>query len=142
MQPLDLHLKASGYLTWAAVVVWGAMVSLLLGAGLPWWQNLATIVLASLVLRRWLQRYAWLQSSHSLRGIRISVHQWRLTFADGQVHDAKLASGCRFLPGFIVLRWRLQSGALIWCLLLADSARPDALRRLRVWGRWGSYSHK
>jgi len=142
MQPLDLHLKPSRYLTWATLVVWGAIVSLLLSVGLPWWQSLAAVALAILLLLRWLQRYAWLQSSDSLQGIQINVHQWRLRFTDGQMHHAKLEFGCRFLPGFIVLRLRLQNGSLIWSLLLADNARADELRRLRVWGRWGSYTHK
>ena len=142
MQPLDLRLKPSRYLEWATLVVWGASVLFLLSVGLHWWQSLAACVGATWLFLGWLQRYVWLRASNSLQGMRISVHQWRLTLADGQVHDAKLASGCRFLPGFIVLRLRLQNSAIIWSLLLADNASADELRRLRVWGRWGSYTHK
>jgi len=140
MRPLDLHLKPSRYLTWAALVVWALLVALLLSVTLLWWQNLAFVALSSWLLLRWLRRYAWLRAGNSLQSIRINVHQWRLQLANGQVHDAQLASGSRFLPGFIILRMQVPAGPVLWQLLLADSADVDGLRRLRVWGRWGSYT--
>ena len=140
MQPLDLHLKPSRYLTWAALVVWGGLVALLLSIPLPWWQSLAIIVASSWLLLHWLRRYAWLQAGNSLQSIYINVHQWRLQLANGQVYEAQLVSGCRFLPGFIVLRMQVPAGPVFWQLLLADSATAEGLRRLRVWGRWGSYT--
>ena len=140
MQPLDLHLKPSRYLTWAALVVWGGLVAFLLSITLPWWQDFAFVALSSWLLLRWLRRYAWLRAGNSLRSIRINVHQWRLQLASGQVYEVQPIAGCRFLAGFVVLRMQASAGPVFWQLLLADSATAEDLRRLRVWGLWGSYT--
>ena len=137
MQPLDLYLKPSHYLTAVTFIAWVFVLGLCLTVKLPWWQALGFAIGSLWQAIIWLRRYAWLQSETSLRRIQVSVNGWRISFANGLCYNAKLASGCRFLPGLIVLRLALPSGRRLWWLLLADNADAQVLRRLRVWGRWG-----
>ena len=147
MQPLDFHLRPSLYLLRVAIVGWLLLVSILAMAALPWWQCLTLIFFSLWRLVIWLRHYALLQTDSSLRQIHISINGWRVKLANGNTYDAQLLSGCRFLPGLIILRLQLTSKDVdkahnntqqkLWWVLLADSANSEALRRLRVWGRWG-----
>ena len=147
MQPLDLHLRPSLNLQRVALLSWLILVSICVIADLPWWQSITFIFLSLWRLVIWLRHYALLQTASSLRQIHISINGWRVKLANGNTYDAQLLSGCRFLPGLIILRLQLSSKDLdkahnntqhkLWWVLLADSANSEALRRLRVWGRWG-----
>ncbi|MDP6969482.1 MAG: hypothetical protein QGG88_10300 [Gammaproteobacteria bacterium] len=138
MQPLDLYLKPSRYLTIIAIIGWILLVSLCLTVNPPWWQSLVFAVVALWRLIIWLRHYAWLQTDSSLQRIQAGGSGWRVSLANGVVCPVQLVSGCRFIPGLIVLHFTLPSKRKLWWLLLADSADIQALRRLRVWGRWGS----
>ena len=147
MQPLDLHLRPSLNLQRVALLSWLILVSICVISGLPWWQSITFILLSLWRLVICLRHYALLQTASSLRQIRISINGWRVKLANGNTYDAQLLSGCRFLPGLIILRLQLTNKDVdkvlnntqhkLWWVLLADSANSEALRRLRVWGRWG-----
>ncbi|MBV8048295.1 MAG: hypothetical protein JO171_14145 [Paludibacterium sp.] len=64
-------------------------------------------------------------------GARLSVWQ------DGVREEVALDDGSVALPGLIVLHYR-RAGRRAFCVLLADAAPRDALRRLRVFVRWGA----
>lgn len=146
MQPLDLHLRPSLNLQRVALLSWLILVIICVISGLPWWQSITFILLSLWRLVICLCHYALLQTASSLRQIQISINGWRVKLANGNTYDAQLLSSCRFLPGLIILRLQLTSKDLdkahnntqhkLWWVLLADSANSEALRRLRVWGRW------
>ncbi|TDR73013.1 protein YgfX [Paludibacterium purpuratum] len=62
-------------------------------------------------------------------GERLAVRQ------GGEWTDVELCDSSVALPGLIVLHYR-QAGRRRHCVLLADSASSDALRRLRMFIRW------
>ena len=147
MLPLDFHLRPSLNLQRVAILSWLILVCICVMADLPWWQSITFILLSLWRLVIWLRHYALLQTASSLRQIHISINGWRVKLANGNTYDAQLLSGCRFVPGLIVLRLQLTSKNVdkannntqlkLWWVLLEDSANSEALRRLRVWGRWG-----
>lgn len=147
MQPLDFQLRPSLILQRVVILSWLTLVVICVTADLPWWQTITFILLSLWRLVICLRHYALLQTANSLRQIHISINGWRVKLANGSTYDAQLLSGCRFLPGLIILRLQLTSKDLdkdnnntqhkLWWVLLADSANSEALRRLRVWGRWG-----
>lgn len=147
MLPLDFHLRPSLNLQRVAILSWLTLVCICVMADLPWWQSITFILLSLWRLVIWLRHYALLQTASSLRQIHISINGWRVKLANGNTYDAQLLSGCRFVPGLIVLRLQLTSKNVdkannntqlkLWWVLLEDSANSEALRRLRVWGRWG-----
>ena len=72
-----------------------------------------------------------------LPGLRLKADgRIQLSVAGADWHGAELLPGGFVSPGFSVVRLRDADGAIHRLTLLADSASPDDLRRLRVSLRW------
>src|SRR6267143_1856295 len=55
---------------------------------------------------------------------------------NGQWHEGRLGNEHFVSTAFVVLRADETARGRKWLVLMGDSARPEAVRRLRVWLRW------
>ncbi|HKB63482.1 MAG TPA: protein YgfX [Burkholderiales bacterium] len=55
---------------------------------------------------------------------------------NGRWHEGRLANEHFVSTAFVVLRLDQTGRGRKWLVLMGDSARPEDLRRLRVWLRW------
>jgi len=138
VKPLQVDLRPSARL--AAILVVACISALLLFLIVPvvWWVKLVGgvgIVVASV----WhLQRHAWRSVPEAWVGLRWSAESgWQAWRLDGEATGIAILPDSMVTSVLSVIRFRCEgqrwSQAIV---LLADSAEPEALRRLRVQLRW------
>jgi hypothetical protein len=123
----DFRVPLSRSRLWLALIaVCVAAVGLAWPAAAPYWPLLPLPWLAWRLGRE----TAGVDALEVRGGARLAI--WR----GGVRRDAALCDGSRVWPGMIVLQY-VCAGRRERCVLLADSAPRAALRRLRVFVRWG-----
>lgn len=91
---------------------------------------IAATVLTSFILN--FRRLCQLEGRRAVRRLEWTADgRWRLTDGTGAEHDATLEPEPTVAPELVVLRLRGADGVTRTVLLLADSADPDQVRRLR-----------
>lgn len=130
------RLSPSAYLTKVGALVWG--IFLLCSytiAGASWW-TLAYALFAAWVIVSWLWRYAWLKASSSVVAMSWTPEGFCCYLASGDAVEGTILPKSAFNPWLITLHLVTLDGRRYWWPLMADSGPTDALRRLRVFGRW------
>jgi hypothetical protein len=125
---LVLHPQTSVWMRWALFWVHALACVALWLAALPWW--LATLGCGGLLLSAWL---GWRKplAVCCLQWGRDEL--WQLELVQGGWVEARLdVQGCRFLPWWVFLDFRLDDGQHLGVTLAADSLTTEEFRRLRA----------
>lgn len=130
------QLKVSTHLVCICAFVWLviSLCSLALFNGS--WPVLVYVAATGLVTGRWVWRYAWLRSSTSVLAMSWTPDEFCCYLSNGHQVTGQLMAKSAFHPCFITLHIAVAGGGRFWWPLLADSGPEDALRKLRVFGRW------
>ncbi len=125
---LLLYPRSSVRMRGAVLCVHGLALVALWLAALPWW--LAALGSGGLLLSTWM---TWHQPL-PLRSLQWGQDGlWQLDMAQGGWMVARLdARGCRSLPWWVFLAFRLDDGRRLGVTLAADSLSKDEFRRLRA----------
>lgn len=87
----------------------------------------------ALSLRHALGRYAFLSASPAITGLLWDAKGvWVLETRGGSQLAAQLQTDSVVQPGLVILNFRLEERGRRSVVMLADSADPESLRRLRV----------
>jgi len=107
-----------------------AAVAIVLPVAWPLRAGLVLLIMASLIWLLWSQVLA--RAPWSIREAIWDEHGWRLSLADGRVHEARLAPATYVGVGLLILNFRIGRFGRRALVLTNDSIDPDILRRLRV----------
>jgi len=131
--PLQLQLRPSRMASVATLALY------LMALPMPWLANLSAWLAACLsgaiLLALLLAARHWRQSQGSRLKL-LADGNWLLE-EGGLATEYALGEGVYCTLGLVVLPLRAEDGRKRRLLLWPDSTAPDALRRLRVWLRWG-----
>lgn len=103
-------------------------------SSLPLWIKAGLMAGIALALIRFGWQYGYRRGSGFIVRLERLDGVWLLETGDGTHHRAGLTGGYAH-PGIVILSFRLAAGGRRSLTLLPDAAKPEALRRLRVWLR-------
>mgnify|MGYP005985604621 CR=1 FL=1 len=132
----QFKVKPSITLAKVAAIVWVVLSFCSFGIFQNLWFALAYSAFALELTRRWVLRYALLKSDNSVVGISFTPEEFCFYLNNGDQITGQMMPKSALHPLFISLFIVDASGKKFWLALTQDSAMPDDLRRLRVFGRW------
>ncbi|MDT8363217.1 MAG: protein YgfX [Nitrosomonas sp.] len=141
MSDLHLQLHTSRQLTWLMLMAHGfaAVVFLPMTLNYPVVITVCAILLLTLSLVYYLQRYAWLLSAQSIVSLHLTARttcQVRLLSND--CLDCAIDVGTTFVAPYLTVL-SLKTNRIFrrrTVVILPDSVDPESFRQLRVWLRW------
>ncbi|HWU34551.1 MAG TPA: protein YgfX [Methylovorus sp.] len=138
VKPLQVDLRPSRRLAAILMVASGGAVLMLLMVPLPWWVTLLGALLIVVASLRQLQRHAWRSVPQAWMRLQWTVESgWQAWRHDGQAMQITILPDSMVTSVLTVIRFRCAGQRWPQALvLLADSADPESLRRLRVQLRW------